>query len=105
MYIQYIVSNISAMKSGGAHVSTSCLSNPGLLYNMLTFHMILMHDQQTPLTTPNYILCAPQPSCNIQHAKIYDISMSYRRERKRKTETEKGRYIERKREKNVYKTI
>ena len=36
------------MKSGGAHVSTSCYLNPGLLYTMHTlwFHMILMHDQQ-----------------------------------------------------------
>ena len=41
------------MKSGGAHVSTSCYLNPGLLYTMhtLRFHMILMHDQQNPLTT------------------------------------------------------
>ena len=41
------------MKSGGAHVSTSFYLNPGLLYTMhtLKFHMILMHDQQNPLTT------------------------------------------------------
>ena len=51
------------MKSGGAHVSTSCYLNPGLLYTMhtLRFHMILMHDQQNPLTTSNYILHAPKP--------------------------------------------
>ena len=44
------------MKYGGAHVSTSCFLNPGLLYTMhtLRFHMILMHDQQNPLTTSNY---------------------------------------------------
>ena len=49
------------MKSGGAHVSTSCYLNAGLLYTMhtLKFHMILMHDQQNPLTTSNYILYAP----------------------------------------------
>ena len=36
--------------------STSCYLNPGLLYTMhtLKFHMILMHDQQNPLTTSNY---------------------------------------------------
>ena len=35
-----------------------CYLNPGLLYTMhtLRFHMILMHDQQNPLTTSNYIL-------------------------------------------------
>ena len=35
------------MKSGGAHVNTSCYLNPGLLYTMhtLKFHMILMHDR------------------------------------------------------------
>ena len=38
------------MKSDGAHVSTSCYLNPGLLYTMhtLRFHMILVHDQQNP---------------------------------------------------------
>ena len=36
-----------------SHVSTSCYLNPVLLYTMhtLRFHMILMHDQQNPLTT------------------------------------------------------
>ena len=50
------------MKSGGAHVSTSYYLNPGLLYTMhtLRFHMILMHDQQNPLTTSNYILYVPR---------------------------------------------
>ena len=56
--LQYIVSNINWMKSGGAHVGISCFSNPGLLYTMhtLRYHMILMHGQQNPLTTSNYIL-------------------------------------------------
>ena len=46
------------MKSGGAHVSTSCYFNPGLLYTMhtLRFNMILLHDQQNPLTTSNCIV-------------------------------------------------
>ena len=30
-HLQYIVSNISRMKSGGAHVSTSCHLKPGLI--------------------------------------------------------------------------
>ena len=37
------------MKSGGAHVSNSYYSNPGLLYTMyiLRFHMMIkMYDQQ-----------------------------------------------------------
>ena len=53
------------MKSGGAHVSTSCYLNPCLLYTMhtLRFHMILMHDQQNPLTTSNYMMYAPKHSC------------------------------------------
>ena len=61
----------AGMKSGGAHVSTSCYLNPGLLYTMhtLRFHMILMHDQQNLLTPSNYILYAPKPSCNIQCVK------------------------------------
>ena len=41
----------------------------------LRFHMILMHDQQNPLTTSNYILYVPKHSCNIQHAKIHEITM------------------------------
>ena len=75
--LQYIVSNISWMKSGGADVSTSCYLDPGLLYTMhtLRFHMILIHDQQNPLTTSNYILHAPKPSSNIQHAKIHEITI------------------------------
>ena len=54
------------MKSGGPHVSTSCYLNPGLLYTMhtLRFHMFLIHDQQNPLTTSNYILHAPKPERN-----------------------------------------
>ena len=32
--LQYIVSNISLMKSSGAHVSTSCYLNPGLLISL-----------------------------------------------------------------------
>ena len=73
-----IVSNISWMKSGGSHVSTSCYLNPGLLYSMhtLRFYMILIHDKQNPLTTSNYILYAPKPPCNIQHAKIHEITMT-----------------------------
>ena len=64
------------MKSGGAYVSTSCYLNPDLLYTLhaLRFHMILMHDQQNPLITPNYILYGPKPSCNIQHAKINEFT-------------------------------
>ena len=31
-----------------------------------------------PLTTSNYILYAPKPSCNIQHAKIHEITMTKR---------------------------
>ena len=44
-------------------VSTSCYLNPCLLYTMhtLRFHMILVHDQQNPLNTANYILHAPPP--------------------------------------------
>ena len=34
--------------------------------------MILMHDQQNPLTTSNYILYVPKPSGHIQHAKIHE---------------------------------
>ena len=41
--LQYIVSNISWMKSGGANVSTSCYLNPGLLYTMHTLWFILHH--------------------------------------------------------------
>ena len=33
-YLQYIDSNISLLKSVGAHVSTSCFLNHGLLYTM-----------------------------------------------------------------------
>ena len=43
--------------------------------------MILMHDQQNPLTTSHYILYAPKPSCNIQHAKIDEITREGERER------------------------
>ena len=66
--------------SGRAHLSTSCYLNPGLLYTMhtLRFYMILLHDQQNPLTTSNYILYVPKPSCNIQHAKIHEITMTKR---------------------------
>ena len=73
-WLQYIVSIISWMKSGGAHVSASCYLNPGLLYTMhtLRFPMILMHAQQNL----NYILYAPKPSCNIEHAKINEITMT-----------------------------
>ena len=71
------------MKSGGAQVSTSYYLNPSLLYTMhtLRFHMILRHDRQNPLTTSNYILYAPKPSCNIQHAKIHEITMTWEREK------------------------
>ena len=86
--LQYIVSHISWMKSGGAHVSTSCYLNPGLLYTMHTFkfHMILMHDQQNPLTTSNYILHAPKPSCNIQQARERELSREIEREKERQKE-------------------
>ena len=43
----------------------------------LLLHIFLMHDQQNPLTTLDYILYAPKPSCNIKHAKEirgFDIS-------------------------------
>ena len=39
-YLQYIVRNISWMKSGGAHVSTFCYLNPGLLYTMHAFQVL-----------------------------------------------------------------
>ena len=74
--LHYIVSDISWKKSGGAHVSILLFESRSAVYHAyFRFHMILMHDQQNPLTTSNYILYAPKPSCNIQHAKIHEITM------------------------------
>ena len=60
-----------------------------MLYTIYTlrFHMILMHDQQNPLTM---LLYAPKPSCNIQHAKIYEFTA----ERDRSKETESSFHSE-----------
>ena len=49
--LQYIVSNISWMKSGGAHVSTSCYLNPGLLTDRQK-HM--ERDRQTYIQRETY---------------------------------------------------
>ena len=35
----------------------------------LRFHMILMHDQQNPINTSNYVLHEPQPSCKFNMQK------------------------------------
>ena len=60
------------MKSGGAQLITSCYLDPGLLYTMhaLRFHMLLMHDQQKPLTTSNYKEFA---TFNLQKSMKYDV--------------------------------
>ena len=44
--------------------------------------MILMHDQQNPITTSNYILYAPKP-----------IHATQEKEREKETRTQRGREI------------
>ena len=63
----YRLTGIKNYRKDTQGVSTYCYLNPGLLYTMHTgrFKMILMHDQQNPLTTSNFILYAPKPECNI----------------------------------------
>ena len=64
------------MKSGGAHIGTSCYLNPGLLYTMhtLRFHMILMHDQQNTLLLTTYCMHEKlHATFNMQKSMKYDV--------------------------------